>query len=108
CKGARAAASAAGQVAAFLKIRRKIKPLLRPTGAVPAADFGLPLTEASFIRRWTWPVAPGFKCPGADAGKGPDGECCGCRIPMGRRRQRQDRRLAVGTGRYRCSFSGWA
>ena len=30
----------------------------------------LPPGGASFIRRWTWPVAPGFKCPGASAGKG--------------------------------------
>ena len=69
-QGARAAAGAAGQAAAVLKFVGKISLLSLLSGAIWGADFGLPRRRASFIRRWTWPVAPGSKCPGAGSGKG--------------------------------------
>ena len=106
-QGACAAAGAAGQAAAFLKIARKIKLVVAPVAAprqpwtLACLPRELPLSEGG-PGRWH----PASSVRALAQGRDPDGECCGCRIPVGRRRQRQDRRLAVGAGRHRRPLPG--
>src|SRR5450759_4528864 len=73
---------------------------------MPALGCALPPRGASFIRRWTWPGAPGVSVLALAQGSIADGECCSSRVPVGRRGQGQDRRLAVRAGRYRRPLPG--
>src|ERR1700732_3074941 len=73
---------------------RPLKRVLRPRNGPGAA---------SLRRAYFWRLLKEKSAAKSDKF---DGECGGGRRPMGRRRQGQDRRLAVARGRHRGAFSG--